>query len=205
MRDGLDDSARVWYEPRFPQEYRPDIVAYIPGLGLLIYEVKDWSLDRIVQINPNQWQVRCGASVKDQRSPYQQAREYYHKLNPSLQRQTSLINSSGHNKGKVKIPIAPAVIFPNIKKSAFIESGYDKALDTDRCLFNDDLKAIAAEDEPKRTRDTLKKHFKAWWRHDALSAEELAILKDELHPEITSVQKDKGGKEKVIILDPYVL
>lgn len=73
LQNGLDDSALLWYEPQLADMRRPDIIAYIPTLGLLLYEVKDWSISNILEANPDTWKIKSG-SPKKMQSPYKQAR-----------------------------------------------------------------------------------------------------------------------------------
>ncbi|MCY3973414.1 MAG: ATP-binding domain-containing protein [Candidatus Dadabacteria bacterium] len=203
LQNGLDDSALLWYEPQLAYMRRPDIIAYIPTLGLLLYEVKDWSISNILEANPDTWKVKHGSSIKKTQSPYKQARKYYFNLNKMLEKRDSLIAKEGNHEGKFKIPIAVGVIFPNIRKEDFIQKSLNEVLEIDKCLFKDDIELIQQEEEPRKTRVTLKKHFNPWWPHDELSEDEVAELRGALHPEITSLQKDKGGTKKDIILDTY--
>ena len=49
LQQHLDDSCIVWYQPRLAGARQPDIVVYVPEVGLTIYEVKDWSSEAIVR------------------------------------------------------------------------------------------------------------------------------------------------------------
>jgi hypothetical protein len=44
----LEDSCIVWYQPHLPSSRRPDLIVYIPTIGLILYEVKDWSLENVI-------------------------------------------------------------------------------------------------------------------------------------------------------------
>lgn len=203
FQNGLDDSALLWYEPQLVGMRRPDIIVYIPALGLLLYEVKDWSINNILEANPDTWKVKHGSSTKKTQSPYKQARKYlFNNLSKTLEKKDCLLTKEGEHEGKFKFPIAAAVIFPNIKKADFLEKSLDKVLEPYKCLFKDDIELIQSGDEPQKVSVTLKKHFgKDWFRHDELLKNEVTELRGALHPEITSIQKDKGGTTKNIILD----
>ena len=203
LRDGLDDSVLLWYQPKVETARRADVIAYVPDLGIILYEIKDWTLDNILEANPDVWKVRFGSSIRSVRSPFEQARDYYFKLNETLQKWESFIDKEGKYKGRVRIPIAVAVIFPNIRESDFIDRNLENLIAVERCLFRDDIRRIQEADSPKLVRDRLRKHFDPWWANEELSNSELDDLRGVLFPEITSVQKAKGGKEKVIILDRY--
>ena len=203
LRDTLDDSAWLWYEPNVGNHRHADIIVYIPEVGIVVYEVKDWTLNQIIKANPNEWKVNFNSATRNHMNPYKQARGYYHNLNSKLQKKKSFISNYGRYKGRVKIPIAPAVIFPNIKKSDFVEKSYDNIIEVKKCLFKDEIKSIQQADSHKNTQDKLKEHFDPWWPNDELPNEKLNELRGILYPEITAVQKDKGGTEKNIILDKY--
>ncbi len=203
LRDGLDDDVLIWYEPNLEGSSRPDIIAYIPELGIVLYEIKDWSLDSVLRANPDMWEVDFNSSAKSVTSPYEQARRYYFTLNKSLQGRKSFTFKNGNYHGRVKVPIAPAVVFPHIKESDFISGSYDKVVDVKKCLFEDDLSLIRKADNPKETRDKIREHFTPWWPNEELSPDELNELRGVLYPEIVSVQKDRKGTKKEIILDEY--
>ena len=203
LRDALDDSVVLWYEPKLQKNRRPDIIAYIPDLGIVLYEVKDWAIDQILKANPDVWKIDFNSSIRQQTNPYKQASNYYYNLNNLLQKKESFIHNDGNYQGKVKIPIAVAVVFPNIEKSDFVEKSYDKVIEVDKCLFKNDIRSIQQMDNSKKTNDKIKKHFDPWWPNEELSSNELDDLRGILYPEITSVQKDKGGTKKEIILDMY--
>ncbi len=121
LRDGLDDSVLLWFQPKVAEARRADIIAYVPDLGIILYEIKDWTLDNIRDANPDVWEVNFGSSVRNVKSPYKQAQDYYFKLNERLRKRDTFIDKEGRYKGNVKIPIAVAVIFPNIRESDFVE------------------------------------------------------------------------------------
>ena len=202
LRDALDDSVVIWYQPKLRKARRPDIIVYVPALGIVLYEVKDWAVDQILKANPDEWDIDFNSSIRQHTDPYKQASGYYYNLSRVLQRKkSSLISKDGKHDGKVKVPIAPAVVFPNIEKSDFTDRGYDSVIETEKCLFKDDIKSIQQMDSHKQTRDRLKEHFDPWWQNDELTSGELDELRGILYPEITSIQKDKGGTKKNIILD----
>lgn len=202
LQNGLDDSSLLWFQPQLAETRRPDIIAYIPTLGLVLYEVKDWSITNIIEANPDVWTVNFGSRQRKLKAPHKQARDYFFNLSEMLEKK-SLVSQEGNNQGKVKIPIGTGVIFTNIKRSDFIKKSLEKVIETDRCLFKDDLEKIQEDEEPRKTRAKIKKHFNPWWAHDELSKSELDDLRGCLYPEITSIQKDKGGEKKDIILDAY--
>ena len=69
LRDGLDDSVVLWYEPKLQKNRRPDIIAYIPSLGIVLYEVKDWTIAQILEANPDVWKIDFNSSIRQQTSP----------------------------------------------------------------------------------------------------------------------------------------
>ena len=199
----LDDTAIIWYQPKLPQSRRPDIIVYLPCVGLILYEVKDWRISSIHKVNPDFWEIRFGEEVKSETNPFKRVRNYYFDLNAKLIKEPSLIQQDPRWKGKIKFPIATAVIFPNITKDDYISARYQEVLENEYILFKDEISSIGRDLTGMALQKRLKAHFHPWWFNDELSEEELNKLRGILYPELTSKQKEKGGKEKYIILDEH--
>jgi len=42
VQAALPDDCLIWHNIDLPNHYQPDIVAYLPRFGVIIFEVKDW-------------------------------------------------------------------------------------------------------------------------------------------------------------------
>ena len=57
-----DDNYVAWYLPDINGR-EPDFLLYANNVGLIIFEVKDWSLDQIIEANPYTFVLRAGAKA----------------------------------------------------------------------------------------------------------------------------------------------
>ncbi len=201
LRDHLDDECIVWYQPKLPRERRPDVIVYMPGTGLILYEVKDWSINNIVNANPDVWEVKHGERREQHTSPFKQARGYFHELQERCKRVPNLVCSDGNHSGRSKLPMATCIVFPNITYQEYQRSGLEAVLDSKYVLFKDDLSELGGKLSGKLLRDQLRESFDPWWINDELEPDELNSLRSILYPEITGQQKEKGGHVSDIILD----
>ena len=54
----------------------PDFILFGSEVGLLIFEVKDWTLEQIVEANPQTFTLTLGERHESRKNPLQQAWEY---------------------------------------------------------------------------------------------------------------------------------
>jgi len=196
-----DDEVLIFYQPQLSSGRRPDVIIYYPELGLILYEVKDWEINQIKNANPNEWEIEFNGKTQMKTAPLKQARQYFYLLHNKLEKEKAFLSKHPKYKGKVKIPIATAVAFPNILKTEFLSKKLNEVLPDKFVLFKDDIKEILNGN--KKFYYIFKEHFDPWWENDALSKEETNILRGILFPEITAQQKSDGGKKETIILDRY--
>jgi hypothetical protein len=201
LYQSLEDSCIVWYQPNLPSARRPDLIVYIPTIGLILYEVKDWSLENVISANADSWDVKFNGEIKSETNPFKRVRGYFYKLIDRLNREEMLISKDERHKGKIKFPIATAIAFANINKNDFLKNPVSKTIDSKYVLFKDEISEIGNSLVGKALLDKIKTQFDPWWSNEELNEQELDSLRGILYPEITSKQKEKGGRSKTIILD----
>jgi hypothetical protein len=189
----LDDSAIIWYQPKLAASRRPDVIAYVPAVGLLLYEVKDWSLPNVVRATADTWMVRQGAAERAYTNPLKQARGYFHRLKERLRGEPGLIDDGPLHQGRLVLPVATVVVFPNVGRAEYAAAGYGAVIEPRFVLFKEDLAAIGQALSGKALIDRLRAHFDLWWPNEELEQETLDRLRATLYPEITPRQKEKGG------------
>lgn len=199
----LDDSAIVWYQPKLAASRRPDVIAYVPAIGLLLYEVKDWSLPNVVRATADTWTVRQGAAERAHTNPLKQARGYFHGLKERLRDEPGLVDDGPLHQGRLRLPVATVVVFPNIGRAEYEAARYGTVIESRFILFKEELAAIGGALSGKALIDQLRQHFDPWWPNEELDPETLDRLRATLYPEITSRQKEKGGRRVAIVLDEY--
>ena len=57
-----------------------DLILYTPKNGLIVFEVKDWTLDQVVSADRNEVQLRVGWEVVKRSCPLGQTRMYLNRL-----------------------------------------------------------------------------------------------------------------------------
>jgi superfamily I DNA/RNA helicase len=200
LKRNLPDDYFVWYEPTLfgrRNSARPDFVVLGPDIGLVIIEVKDWSIDKIHQANRDSFQLFIGSHIKARTNPEKQAEahkralwaelERYRRTDPDKHR--LLLQPDGRHEGKLAVSVEYLVAFPNITRTEWHTSElrlFDM-INEAVVLFKDELD------------DTLLRHFRRLPRlAQSLSREQLDALKWMLYPE-TRVPFTQG---QLFTLDP---
>ena len=83
-------------------------------MGLLIFEVKDWALDQIVEASPHTFTLKLGERHESRKNPMHQAREYLQSVTDRIKEDGRLVSRDPEHYRKPKIPIGYGVVFPNI-------------------------------------------------------------------------------------------
>ena len=140
-----DDRYIVWYSPDI-NDSEPDFILYNPDVGLIVFEVKDWTIDQIREVNPKTFKVNFGFREESRTNPHEQARGYVHNLMECLRSDGRLVNKDGFAQGKPKIPISHGVVFPNINSYEYKERfTHDGIIPLSKILFFDDLSISGAQ------------------------------------------------------------
>ncbi|MCB0209151.1 MAG: NERD domain-containing protein [Anaerolineae bacterium] len=181
----LPDDYFVWFEPTLfgrEQSARPDFVVLGHNIGLVIIEVKDWSLDYIHSANRDHFELVNGSTTETRTNPQQQVERHFRMLNQQLERYRrtdpdkyeSLLQTNGRYQGKLAVPISTMVAFPHINRSdwAASELQLPQMVNEATLLLRDDL---------VETLPMALKRIVIFPTH--LSTEQLDTLKWMLYPE----------------------
>jgi hypothetical protein len=133
-----DDHFIVWYCPDVNQ-LEPDFVLYHKESGIVIFEVKDWALDQVVEANPHTFKLKIGDKIDTRANPLQQATGYRNRLLDLITKDGQLVSKDPLYAGKPILPVACAVVFANINKYAYREMGLERIIAIDQAFFWDDL------------------------------------------------------------------
>lgn len=128
----------VWYSPDIAGK-EPDFILFSHQVGLIIFEVKDWTLTQIREANPKSFILDIGTGIQSRKNPYRQARNYFYQFRDKIKKDGKLISRNPKFYGKPVIPIDYGVIFPNINKHEYTIEGFDQIIKTDKIFFWDDL------------------------------------------------------------------
>lgn len=200
LKVSLPENCLIWHNVDLPRHYQPDIIAYIPRLGLIIIEVKDWLPTTIAKINKNTWELNINGCTKGVTSPLEQVRGYFIQLKNLLETKSSLLSEDGARKGTLKLPINYFVAFTNIKRKD-IPAEASSFFSANNYIFKEDVTAIGTTLKGAALASYFLSLFsKAFWKNEPLSPKELETLRGALYPEITLTKKSKTG-DKQIVLD----
>jgi len=117
----------------------PDFLFFSEEVGLIIFEVKDWSLDQIREANPQYFVLDIGNKTESRKNPFHQARDYFGYVMDKIKEDGQLISIDPIYHGNPKFPINCGVVFPNINKYEFIQKGFDQVTGKEKIFFWDDL------------------------------------------------------------------
>lgn len=152
----LPDDYYVFYNIRV-HESKPDFVIVGPELGLIVLEVKAWSLNYISTTNARFFKLKNETS---EMNPYEQADKYRQDdIEYVLKMENSLLQTEGIYKGKIKFPRTSGVVFTNIEKSAFLNNEHKDSIDQKHILFKDEIERITDERNTAALIEKLKNMF----------------------------------------------
>lgn len=134
-----DSQILAWYEPDISGR-EPDFILFSPDCGLIVFEVKDWRIEQILEANPKEFRLRCGAHDEPRKNPQAQAREYVKELLTRIARDQSEAKQS---PGKSPVPITEGVVLPFITKFDFLEAKLDQVIPVGKIIFWDDLHELS--------------------------------------------------------------
>jgi hypothetical protein len=130
-----------WREPPIGSKGKePDFVLFSNRFGLLVLEVKDWSIDQIISYTPTEFQVRISKKKHKKRNPDKEAKEHVNTLMERLREIPEFLTDAGPRPGQLKIPIGRMVVFPHIVYHQYKASGLDWMIPMERALLKSELR-----------------------------------------------------------------
>lgn len=162
-----------WYSPDV-EGREPDFLLFSAEAGLIVFEVKDWALDQIVEADPKTFRLEMGGKVEPKHNPFQQARDYLYQVMDLIKEDGRLVSANPAHHGNPKLPISCGVVFPNINKHEYIEKGFDRVIGPDKIFFWDDLHPasdICSDPSGECFRNALKERFGPGFKFKLTGAE----------------------------------
>lgn len=124
---------------RYPLFYKvgerrkePDILLLDKELGIIIIEVKGYTIDNIINIEPNNWTIKD--SYDKTANPIAQAEDYLYSTKAKFDMDRNL-------RGKVRGQYFVAL--PKISKSQWEKRGFNKIIDDTYIILEDDLGKVS--------------------------------------------------------------
>lgn len=131
IRDAVkpDGEFLCWYSPEV-EEREPDFVLLSPACGLIVWEVKDWTIDQILELDPKSAVLNVAGREQRRKQPLYQARGYVN----------NILSLFSKNFDKYPCPVSWGAVFPHIGRAEWEASPFAQALDANRLLFWDDIR-----------------------------------------------------------------
>lgn len=186
-----DAAFLVWYSPDI-EDREPDFILLSPDCGLIVFEVKDWLPEQIIEMDPKIALLRIGHTEERRKQPLAQAREYVNSLLKLLGKHAP---RRPDGKPDVPCPITWGAIFPHICRQDFQSHGLDTVMDGNRVLCWDDLhedSPLVRDASGQELRRWLRKHFPPLFPF-ALSASQTDFLRACIFPVVRLDVPQRSG------------
>jgi hypothetical protein len=193
-----DSQCLAWYAPAV-EGLEPDFILYTPEEGLIVFEVKDWSLSQIRFADSRTFTLALpGGREEARNNPMQQARDYVFAILDRIRFSCKrLLSAEQRHQGKPRLPVQGGVVFANITREEFTHTGLGKVLPVEKAFFADDLALALAGDagsSGERLRGQLAAMFPPLFPF-RLDAADLAALRELLWPQVRIVLPQRSGEK----------
>lgn len=185
LKDHLPDDYIVYYEPDINGR-RPDFVIIGPDLGLVVLEVKDYTVNTLYELYPDEWRIYSSAgTLETVKNPYKQARENaFHVVN-LLKKDKNLVQLGGQFHGHLKFPYGFGAVFTRLKQTHVVKHQLHRLIPMNFMLTRDE---IDPEDEAFSEEHLIEKilgMFTVFHRKvNILSDEDIQAIRYHLFPEV---------------------
>ncbi len=161
----------------------------------MIFEVKDWSLEQIIEADKKQFRLFMNGNEQTRKNPMQQAKEYFFACMDALRNDNRLLSVEHGQHGNPRVPVNWGVIFPNINKMEFEDRGLTAVVEVDKTFFWDDLhpeSPIIKDATGQTFHDVLVKKFEPRFSFQ-LTGKEKVYLKQIIFPVVRIEQSRNQG------------
>ena len=189
-----DDAHLAWYTPDIG-DLEPDFVLFSPDVGLVVLEVKDWTLEHIFYVDPDTVEIWTGGRSERRQNPLRQARMYRDRLKDALRHDRRLMAKDPVHHGNPKIPLHHGVVFPNICRHEWEGQPWTAVIPSDRVFFADDLHpdgAICSDPSGGAFRAALLERFPPRFSF-SLTEREVHFLRGLLFPQVRVELPTRSG------------
>jgi hypothetical protein len=132
----------AWHKPTIgPLSAKPDFVLFGKKLGLLVLEVKDWTLHQIKTYNPFEFTLALAGKTVKKTNPDKQAKGYVKAMTERLSSFPDFVSEASGHEGGLRIPVGRIVAFPRIGREDYCDRALQWLIPLERVLFKDDLAA----------------------------------------------------------------
>ncbi|WP_461201965.1 3'-5' exonuclease [Anoxybacillus sp. TBDG-1] len=139
LKTYLPDDYIVYYEPEI-RGRRPDFVIIGPDLGLVVLEVKDYTLSTLFHLNNDEWTIVNSAGEQATvKSPFKQARDNAFHIVDVLKKDKNLVHLEGKYQFQLKFPYGYGVVFTRISQKDLVKKQLYPVINPNFSLFRDEI------------------------------------------------------------------
>lgn len=185
LKKYLDDDYIVYYEPEVNGK-RPDFLIIGPYLGLLVLEVKDYTLNTLHSLTHDEWVINStSAGMVTVKSPLKQARDYMFDIQNLLKKDGNLTHQEGKYLGKLKFPCGFGTVFTRLTQTQCIKTDLYEVIDPTFLLTRDEIDPDQEQFCEELLIEKLFNMFTIPFRlKEPLSVEEIKAIRYHLFPEV---------------------
>ncbi|TKD72219.1 3'-5' exonuclease [Pseudalkalibacillus hwajinpoensis] len=185
LKEYLDDDYIVYYEPEVNGK-RPDFLIIGPYLGLLVLEVKDYTLNTLHRLTHDEWVLNSSNDgMVTVKSPLKQARDYMFAIQSLLKKDSNLTNQEGRYLGNLKFPCGYGTVFTRLTQNQCIKTDLYEVIDPTFLLTRDEIDPDQEEFCEEQLIEKLLNMFTIPFRlKEPLAEEEIKAIRYHLFPEV---------------------
>lgn len=190
----LPDDNIVYYDISVPTRQKelskyPDFIIVSPELGLIILEVKDWSITSILKADSEKFELNFGIKNVVLKNPLKQARDYCMTVSNLLQQRNELLQQSRNYKGKLSFSYNYGVVFTNIGTNEFNNMGLGSVINSSQILFSDNPALL--NNDSTSLQKYLSRISPTAKYFPPLDKEKIKVIRSTIFPEIILNNNDK--------------
>jgi superfamily I DNA and RNA helicase len=195
LQNNLPSDYIVWYDIRVNKRY-PDFVILGPDLGIVVLEVKDWSLNSIESANSNTYTL---STLGTKANPLRQAREYILNIVNELKKDKCLLQTGAY-RNNLSFTFGYGVVFTNISRKSFSSSPFVNTIDGKAVIYSDDLKELEEDLNSEKLKQKLKDMIPAKFSFNSISENNMDRIRGNLFKEV-KLSTDNDAIFKVMNLN----
>jgi len=181
LLEKLEDDYCCWYDvPLAPKQHHPDFVILHPRRGVLVLEVKDWTLQQIRQASRTSVTLLTPQGAKQVANPLEQARQYAFSVADLLEKDPRLRAQDGPYRGRLMVPWGYGCVLTRITRRDFEATDLHEVLDPALVICQDEMtEAVDAKRFQTRLWAMLRVAFAS-----VLTMPQIDLIRWHLFPEI---------------------
>lgn len=193
------DDVLLWYDVPIGKKSRyPDFIVFNPKSGIMILEVKDNCLSKVIKADKKTWEIDTPTGRKTKSNPMEQARKNVFAVKEELEKKTELLNSNGN----LIIPWTYGVVFSNIKRKNLEGTSLLKTIDAKKIICKDEISGNVNKEDFQTRLDNM---FEYKQRGSTLSLRQLDLIRYQIFPEYRIPQKLRSAispsKQVINVMD----